>query len=120
MQVPEERVPWEPEKPPITRRSRSVPPQKLQKLPTISERKTKTMDVSPKKQRAKSHKCFSTSKKTDDDEDFRLSQTGERILITRGNLKLSVNFPADSVVKFLDGKKERVLLANCCCKNRKV
>lgn len=94
--VPEERVPWEPAALPVGRvRSKSVPIREKPKLPIVPAR-PKTKSATPKL----------------------AAELPQRILLSRGSLMLSVNFPSDTSVKFQQGSVERTVARGCCyCKN---
>lgn len=101
--IPEERVPWEPLKSlPSKPRSKSVPARKTETLPTIEEKDA----VSTSKK--------STALKTTNLKNIIIEPN---ITISRGALKLAVNFPSDAFVKFRNGKKEKKLIGEMCyCK----
>lgn len=103
LQVPQERVPWEPDKTVIARgRSRSVPVRKLE----ATHEKTKTPKSAPKKI---DYRTVNRSV---------LGRATQSITLSRGCLKLSVNFPSDTFVKMQEGLHEKTLLQNVCnCKN---
>ncbi|XP_044266112.1 uncharacterized protein LOC123012333 isoform X2 [Tribolium madens] len=100
--IPEERVPWEPQKGSVGRtRSKSVPPRQTEfvpGVPRVSKSAPKPGKVAPKmKFSAKEPQC---------------------IILSRGCLKLSVNFPSDTLVKLQEGTQEKVLVHGACnCRN---
>ncbi|CAH0557142.1 unnamed protein product [Brassicogethes aeneus] len=105
IEIPEDRIPWESEKNPIgRRRSKSVPAKKIN-LPEIKEEPQK-------RPKTTSHKCLKINNKIGD-----FNDNLQSLVITRGCLKLCVNFPSDTTVKFKQGNSERVLHGGwCCCK----
>ncbi|XP_018578253.1 uncharacterized protein LOC108916474 [Anoplophora glabripennis] len=118
IKIPEERIPWEPSKKPHTRiRSKSVPVKRAETLPTIEEQIITTSKRSssgiPEK------RIPVNMRETKSDRRKKLSaKEPQSILLTRGCLKLYVNFPSDSVVKFQKGNVEKLLMKEACyCKN---
>ncbi|XP_019865092.1 uncharacterized protein LOC109594321 [Aethina tumida] len=108
IQIPEERIPWEPEKKPTGRiRSKSVPARKTG-LPSIKEEQ-------PQKHRPKT-----TSHKKDELVEIKSDfdkKHGQSLIITRGCLKLCVKIPPDTTVKFQNGTKQQTLSRGLCsCK----
>ncbi|EFA03364.1 hypothetical protein TcasGA2_TC013349 [Tribolium castaneum] len=101
IKIPEERVPWEPQKGPVGRtRSKSVPPRRtefVREVPRVSKSAPKPGKVAPMKFSAKEP---------------------QSIILRRGCLKLSVNFPSDTLVKLQKGTQEKVLVHGACnCRN---
>lgn len=104
--VCEERVPWEPPPPPVGLRSRSVPiPSRLEVVP---EKRPAAVLVRPKTE------VRTTRGRVGAD----CNRSPQKIVLTRGSLKLSVNFPSDTNVKLQQGALERVIMSGrCYCKN---
>ncbi|KAK4880319.1 hypothetical protein RN001_008465 [Aquatica leii] len=107
--IPEERVPWEPEKPPVGRtRSQSVPIQKLPVIQEVTESSTSSEKVVRKRSKT-------ARPRTQKDLTVKSPQS---ITLSRGSLVLEVNFPSDSFVKFQDGKNNKLITRGLCqCKN---
>ncbi|XP_063932071.1 uncharacterized protein LOC135144056 [Zophobas morio] len=105
VKIPEERIPWEPEKPTISRfRSKSVPPPKPV---VVAERKVprSALAIAEPPKKKKVEPKFS-------------AKEPQSIILSRGCLKLSVNFPSDTLVKLNEGHQEKVLIDNVChCKS---
>lgn len=97
-------MPWEPEKRPVSRgRSKSVPAKKaeVQEIPRVS----KSAKVAPKSAKVAPKSTLS-------------AKEPQSIILSRGCLKLSVNFPSDTFVKLQDGTQEKVLAHGVCnCRN---
>ncbi|XP_050296561.1 uncharacterized protein LOC126736310 [Anthonomus grandis grandis] len=108
IKIPEERVPWEPQKAEITkRRSRSVP----------SRIRPERDHLSTIPNKPKTATTFIESKKLDDNAkgvkkvpstDF----SKNCISLSRGSLKLDINFPSDANVKF-DLHKRQNKICRC-------
>lgn len=117
LQIPEERVPWEPTKKPIGRvRSKSVPVRKSEPLPSIIDQ----LYVSSSKPTSSK---LSGNAKMNLSKDIKKINTKEpqSIVLTRGCLKLSLNFPSDAMVKYRDRTSETFLMRGICyCKNAPV
>lgn len=123
MQIPEERIPWEPPKMFQSRRSRSVPPQPKPK--TIeSETETqvqhdKKIDTKPEKIKSAPQRAKSCKPKVKRPKSKKLisEPTTQSIILSRGDLRLAVNFPVDTLVKLKDGPAEKFILrSDCQCK----
>lgn len=126
MQIPEERVPWEPEKLPVGRvRSKSVPAISTQKvmLPSVKEvsisSPTTPDEVKQRKpsvERGRSGKTL--RKKVNVEKADKDIKSPQSIILSRGSLVLAVNFPSDTYVKFQEGSSEKLLMRGLCqCKN---
>lgn len=104
----EERILWEDIEKPATRvRSKSVPVRKTNALPVIKnnsatpQRKTELLNPEFAKTKVLRH----------------LNTQPQNIILTRGCLKLSLNFPSDTVVKYQEGHTEKFLAKGVCyCK----
>ncbi|XP_066249520.1 uncharacterized protein [Euwallacea similis] len=92
--VDEGKVPWEPQRSPVGRRSKSVPPPK----PTSLSRKRSS---SPARAKTAQPKSLPSS----------------TINLYRGSLKLSVLFPLDTIVDFDKRRIKEHRLCNCLLKN---
>ncbi|KAG5889806.1 hypothetical protein JTB14_031354 [Gonioctena quinquepunctata] len=115
VKIPEERIPWEPERITVKKgRSKSVPVRKPQPLLSTlpSNRKPSSCKVSDKEERRTTQevKLKAIGKQ------FSVKEP-QSIVLSRGCLKLSVNFPSDTVVKFQEGNVEKFLMKGICnCK----
>lgn len=120
LKIPEERVPWEPVKLPLSKgRSKSVPVQKTP-LSAIEEK----ADAIPQKPR--SLKSSASSVRVDKRIEYKPKKVNlflknsvkpaQSVTVSRGSLKLAVNIPADAFVKFQCGGKEKALMGLCHCK----
>ncbi|XP_030745441.1 uncharacterized protein LOC115874418 [Sitophilus oryzae] len=110
--VPEERVPWEPQKKKIGR-SRSVPPRRSVIFPSIVD-KPKSAAVANVKQKSEpevKETTKTTRVKTREKPALRYTDPS-RITLTRGSLKLSLNFPVDTVVNI---DRKQVISSLCKC-----
>ncbi|XP_074029875.1 LOW QUALITY PROTEIN: uncharacterized protein [Leptinotarsa decemlineata] len=116
IKIPEERIPWEPEKIPVNRfRSKSVPVRKPQPLPIIKEKSESKPSSSKERNRERKEKAPKL-KNEDAFDQFRIKEP-QRIVLSRGCLKLSVNFPSDTIVTFQEGNVEKFLMRGVChCK----
>ncbi|XP_057660372.1 uncharacterized protein LOC130896363 [Diorhabda carinulata] len=117
--IPEERVPWEPDKKPVDKiRSKSVPLRKSQSLlPSIKEQISASKpSSSTSSTRIKLDKSTKGTKRSS--EKIFGAQAPNNIIFSRGCLELSVNFPSDTTVKFQAGNIEKFLIRGVChCKN---
>ncbi|KAF2881357.1 hypothetical protein ILUMI_24800 [Ignelater luminosus] len=125
--IPEERVPWEPEKQPVGRvRSKSVPAISVQKitLPTVKEVSNSSPTTpdevkyyrKPSVERGRSGKTL--HKKVNLEKAAKDIKSPQSIILSRGSLVLAVNFPSDTYVKFQEGSSEKLLMRGLCqCKN---
>nr|CAH7759829.1 unnamed protein product [Callosobruchus chinensis] len=120
LQIPEERVPWDPAKKPVGRgRSRSVPARKPSSIPSIKDCKhfkeptrQKPMSATRKIKSAMDSKDLKSSNSN-------VSKPPQNIVLSRGYLNLKINFPSDSTVKYQEGNVERILMKGICfCKNK--
>lgn len=111
--VCEERVPWEPAPPSVGLRSRSVPiPPKLEVVPEKLEKRA--VVVRPKTEVRTRSSVIRTNNKLAAD----CNRLPQKIILTRGSLKLSVDFPSDTNVKLQQGALERVIMSGrCYCQN---
>ncbi|CAG9763994.1 unnamed protein product [Ceutorhynchus assimilis] len=109
--IPEERIPWEPQKKEIgKRRSISVPPKRTAvPLPVIIE-KPKSASTCEKTTKEHQERARTAGKLS---ANF-LNKSTNSISISRGSLKLSVNFPPDAAVKF-DKKSSGQNILKCRC-----
>ncbi|KAF5277735.1 hypothetical protein FQR65_LT03715 [Abscondita terminalis] len=107
--IPEERIPWEPEKPPAGRvRSHSVP---TQKLPVIQEGSESSGST------GKTMKKRSQTSRPHTRKDLMI-QSPQSITLSRGSLVLEVNFPSDSFVQYKNGSNDKLIARGLCqCKN---
>nr|XP_022919189.1 uncharacterized protein LOC111428024 [Onthophagus taurus] len=117
--IPEERIPWEPKKPSISRkRSQSVPPKRSvpiiqEKLKDLQEKGVES-SIKPDSIRSKSCKAnqrFLERKTIIEDECLKSPRS---FLLEKGNLKLSINFPSDTSVTVRDGLLEYPLFKDDC------
>uniref|UniRef100_A0A6P7GM58 Uncharacterized protein LOC114340512 n=1 Tax=Diabrotica virgifera virgifera TaxID=50390 RepID=A0A6P7GM58_DIAVI len=119
--IPEDRVPWEHNKKPSQKnRSKSVPVRKPEPmLPSIPEKQLSSSKPSSSKSTTRIHKVSSSPKKSKNTRDRKFSaKEPHSIIFNRGCLKLSVNFPSDTTVKFQEGNIEKFLIRSVCyCKN---
>lgn len=119
-QIPEDRVPWEPQKPPAFRkRSKSLPVYKSAAtiLPTIEEKTEKSN--SAKNERVKCDAGASRHKQKNAHINKELVfKVPQSITISRGSLRLAVNFPSDATVKVKTGRTEKQITQGLCnCKS---
>jgi 3-mercaptopyruvate sulfurtransferase SseA len=105
-------VPWQPEKPAVSRfRSKSVPVRK----PEVASEKVRPLKSALNAVRNKTAPKTNVDKRNASKFSAKEPQS---IVLRRGCLKLSVNFPSDTLVKLQEGNQERVLVQNTCnCKN---
>ncbi|XP_076267424.1 uncharacterized protein LOC143200705 [Rhynchophorus ferrugineus] len=111
----EERMPWEPIKKPMYR-SRSVPPRfSRSQMPTkLKSAPARADPVINKSKTEQNVKKIVQIKKEASSKSF---QNPHRISLSRGSLKLSLNFPIDTLVKL----NEKLILNNVChCCSRTV
>ncbi|KAJ8938692.1 hypothetical protein NQ314_011371 [Rhamnusium bicolor] len=96
--VPEKRILWEPTLKPISREgSKSVYPQKLERLPKIKEHPVSSNKPASSKLCGTVLKNIKTPKITNE---VIVAKERQSIILTKGSLKLSVNFSSDTLVKF--------------------
>ncbi|KAL3281902.1 hypothetical protein HHI36_005107 [Cryptolaemus montrouzieri] len=122
-EIPEERIPWEVKKDMIIKRerSKSLPARKSHlSLPVIRESNNeRTKQTSrrvkscvPREDRYKAFDGEGPKKKSLN------SYSPHRIVLSRGCLKLSVNFPLDTLVTLEDGNQNKLITGGLCnCKN---
>ncbi|CAG9862710.1 unnamed protein product [Phyllotreta striolata] len=117
--IPEERIPWEPERKPVHKpRSKSVPSRKPEPLPAIQEQVVTTISKPSSSKTLNRPKMVEPSKgMIHVKPDFSANEP-QSIVFNRGCLELSVNFPSDTTVKFKEGKIQKFLLRGLChCRN---
>lgn len=123
LQIPEDRVPWEPQKQSAFRkRSKSLPVYKSQAtiLPTIEEKTEKSN--SAKNERVKGDPSVQ-SENRQKQKNVHINKelafkTPQSITISRGSLRLAVNFPSDATVKVKTGRIEKQITQGLCnCKS---
>ncbi|RZB40077.1 uncharacterized protein BDFB_008224, partial [Asbolus verrucosus] len=116
VKIPEERVPWEPEKPSVSRvRSKSVPARKPEMV-TEKIKAPKSAVCRPVKSAAKVKNAERADVTNKMKNIYR--KEPQSIVLSRGCLKLSVNFPSDTLVKLQEGSQEKTLVQGACnCKN---
>ncbi|XP_017774885.1 PREDICTED: uncharacterized protein LOC108561456 [Nicrophorus vespilloides] len=99
----EGRVPWEPQRGQVGRgRSKSVPSRE-NTLPMISEK--------PKKKKPKSTESIKKMRSFEDC----ITNNPQKLVLTSGSLKLSLNFPSDTQIKLHSGPSEKVLIGGAIC-----
>lgn len=96
-------------------RSKSVPVRKAETLPLIMSHVPDSKKKPHSSKIAQENKVsFREMKKIDLGE-------AQSIVLTSGNLQVSLKFPYNSVVKFREKNKEKFLMGGlCCCKNYSV
>ncbi|XP_045469929.1 uncharacterized protein LOC123677456 isoform X1 [Harmonia axyridis] len=122
LKVSEERIPWDEEKEMVLRRerSKSLP---IQKIHVPNSKKT-NRDKSPFR-RIKS--CVSGDLDRNKQNTVQpkrnnlISSLPQKLVLTRGSLKLSVNFPVDTHVTFQDGNHNKLISGGFCqCKKNEM
>lgn len=117
--VSEERIPWEEEKETILRRerSKSLPTQKIN-LPELKklafEKSTGARAKSSGARGMEEIKTVESKPRKNS-----ITSSPQKLILTRGSLKLSVNFPVDTHVTFQSGKHNKLISGVFCqCKRK--
>ncbi|XP_044750796.1 uncharacterized protein LOC123311085 [Coccinella septempunctata] len=116
--VTEERVPWDEENEIMLKRerSKSLPTQKINLSNVRRPRDKNTSKSSPRRVKSCVSKSFDEKRegKVQLREKSSIPSTPQKLVLTRGSLKLFVNFPVDTLVTFQDGNHNKLISGGYC------
>lgn len=112
-QIPEERIPWEPEKLPVSKKIRS------QSVPFIKKSIDNEWDRFITQERTKSCKArIENTNKQEKRLSLQVCSSPTMVTFQRGSLKLAVNIPTDTTIKLHEKNTCKVLYGrDCFCRN---